>query len=79
MHCLTVQEEASAYAVFDADMPEPYGIPVVFQCGCMSIDGCEHHYLIMQRLGTDLEVLIHQGAISQRNFLQVQAHNCFVP
>ena len=72
MQCLAVQEEASAYAVFDADMPETYGIPVVFQCGSVSIDDCEHHYLIMQRLGTDLEDLTHQGAISQRNFLQVQ-------
>lgn len=71
MPWLAAQEEAAAYAVFDADLPEPYGIPVVFQSGSVSIDGCEHPYLIMQRLGPDLEALINQGTITQHNFLQV--------
>ena len=66
------QEEASAYALFEDKHPQPYGIPLTYQTGHLTIDKHEHYFLVMQRLGPDLESLILDGTISRRTFLQVR-------
>ena len=68
-----VQEEASAYGVFDDDETQlrPYGIACTYQSGRLAIGELVHFFLVMQRLGDDLEALILNGTISKHTFLQV--------
>ena len=66
-----MQEEATAYALFEDKHPQPYGIPLTYQSGHLTINEHKHYFLVMQRLGPDLENLILDGTISRRTFLQV--------
>jgi hypothetical protein len=67
------QEEASAYGVLDDEAEQlPYGVARTYQTGRVAIGELVHFFLVMQRLGDDLETLILNGTISKHTFLQVR-------
>ena len=47
------------------------GIPKLHSSGSVTVGDHTHHYIVMQRLGSNLDTLIRQKKIGSGNFVQV--------
>jgi hypothetical protein len=72
---VATQEEVYWYNYLhdnDVGEPQPAGIPTMHCAGDFIIDCDRHHYIVMQRLGKNLEVLIKEKVINRGNFKKVR-------